>query len=171
MGAVAAGARVATGTLYRHFRSKTELCTELFRDASQREVNRVKQATQGPGSAAEKLARTTRLFASRAIRGRHLSYALIAEPLDPALEQERLDFRHAYAEVFCTLLEEGVASGEFAPLDPHIGATALVGLLAETLVGPVAPSSHTLNEQQQEQLINEISRFSLRAVGCKRIPE
>ncbi len=170
MSAVALRAGVATGTLYRHFHSKGELCTELFRDASRDEVEQVRRSTRGEGNAAERLAQTTRLFAHRAFRGRHLAYALIAEPLDPVLEQERLDFRRAYAEVFCSLLEEGVASGDFAPLDPRIASTALVGLLAESLVGPLAPSS-VLSQKDQQHLIDEICRFALRAAGCKRIPQ
>ena len=48
MNAVATDAGVATGTLYRHFQNKAELCTELFRSASQREVDEVGRITRGP---------------------------------------------------------------------------------------------------------------------------
>ncbi len=169
MAAVAVRAGVATGTIYRHFSSKEALCAELFCAASKAEVDRVRRSVEGPGNASQRLADTARLFARRAIRGRHLAYALIAEPLDPALEQQRLDFRRAYATVFRSLLEEGVANKEFAPLDPHIAATALVGLLAESLVGPLAPSSHALSGSGQQHLIEEISNFCLRAVACNRM--
>lgn len=170
MSAVAADAGVATGTLYRHFHNKAELCTELFRNASQREVDEVRRTSRGPEGATERLLNTVRNFSSRAIRGRHLAYALIAEPLDPALEQERLNFRQAYAELFRTLLADGVARGDFDPMDTRIAATAFVGLMAESLVGPLAPTSQSLNTHQQRHLTEEICRLCLRAAGSKRTP-
>ncbi len=168
MSVVAADACVATGSLYRHFHNKTALCTELFRNASQREVDEVRKFTQGSGNATGRLANTVRNFASRAIRGRHLAYALIAEPLDPALEQERLNFRRAYAELFQALLAEGVSSGEFVAMDTSIAAAAMVGMLAESLVGPLAPTAQSFNPLQQKHLTEEICRLCLRAAGSKR---
>ena len=168
MSMVAADACVATGSLYRHFHNKIALCTELFRNASQREVDEVRRTAQGPGNATGRLAGTVRNFARRAIRGRHLAYALIAEPLDPALEQERLNFRRAYAELFKALLEEGVSSGEFVAMDTGIAAAAMVGMLAESLVGPLAPTTQSLTPLQQKHLTEEICQLCLRAAGCKR---
>lgn len=166
MTAVAADADVATGTLYRYFQGKNALCTELFRGASQREVDEIAHIARGTGSAVQRLIDATRNFANRAIRGRHLAYALIAEPLDPALERERLEFRQAYAELFRALLEDGIAAGEFTGMDAQVAATALVGVLSESLVGPLSPASQTLNSSQQHDLTEEICRFCLRAVGA-----
>jgi AcrR family transcriptional regulator len=168
MGAVAADAGVATGTLYRHFRNKAELCTELFRTASGREVEVVRRIACGPGGAGERLERVARVFTGRAIRGRHLAWALIAEPLDPVLEQERLDFRRIYADLFRALLDEGMAGEEFAALDSRVAATALVGVMAETLVGPLAPASRPLDASEQRRLTDEICRFCLSAVESNR---
>ena len=39
-------------------------------------------------------------FARRALRGPRLACALLAEPVDPAIEAERLAFRRAYRDVF-----------------------------------------------------------------------
>ena len=165
---IAAAADVATGTLYRHFDNKADLCTELFRSASRREVDEVRRVTERPGSATGRLADTARNFARRAIRGRHLAYALIAEPLDPALEEERLLFRRAYADLFKALLDDGIAAGEFEAMDTGIAATALVGTMAETLVGPLAPANEPMDPTQQQHLADELSRFCLRAVGQQR---
>src|SRR5881227_1711411 len=103
--AVAAGAGVATGTVYRHFPSKADLFAEVFRRASQREVDATREAAQEAGGpATRRLAAAVETFARRALRGRRLAWALLAEPVDPAVEEERLVFRRAYAEVFASSL-------------------------------------------------------------------
>src|SRR4051794_27855205 len=109
--AVAESAGVATGTVYRHFPSKAELFAELFRVASQHEVDAVAEAMAGPGSAVDRVALGVETFARRALRGKRLAWALLAEPVDPAVEAERLVFRHAYAQVFSSALREGVFDG------------------------------------------------------------
>ena len=96
--------------MYRHFPSKAELFAEVFRVASQHEVDAVALAD----GRARHLSPTASLlgvetFARRALRGRRLAWALLAEPVDPAVEAERLVFRRAYAPVFSSSLKEGVA--------------------------------------------------------------
>src|SRR3982750_1736225 len=97
---VAARAGVATGTVYRHFASKSELFAEVFRRASQREVDVFAEATVDDGrSARERIAAATEAFARRALAAPTRAYALIAEPVDPAVEAERLGFCRGYRDV------------------------------------------------------------------------
>src|SRR5437868_10453140 len=91
--AVAQRAGVATGSVYRHFPSKADLFAEVFRRASQREVDAVRAAAVGAGDSVERLAVTIETFARRALRGRRLAWALLAAPVDPAVEVERRRLR------------------------------------------------------------------------------
>jgi AcrR family transcriptional regulator len=92
--AVAADAKVAVGTVYRHFPSKGELFAEVFRRASQRELDVVVDVSRPDGrTASERVAAAVEAFCRRAMAGPVLAYALIAEPVDPAVESERLRFR------------------------------------------------------------------------------
>ena len=73
---VASRAGIATGTVYRHFDSKSELFAEAFRRASQREVDVFAEATADDGrSATERIAAATEAFsrakASRSDTNRH----------------------------------------------------------------------------------------------------
>lgn len=136
--AVAAGAGVAVGTVYRHFPSKADLFAEVFRTAAQRELDVVAAATAADGrSAAERVAAGAEAFCRRALAAPVLAYGQIAEPVDPAVESERLRLRHGYRDVFCLVLEDGVRSGELSPHDTATVAAALVGALGEALVGPL----------------------------------
>jgi AcrR family transcriptional regulator len=157
--AVAERAGVATGTVYRHFPSKAELLTEVFRVASQREVDAVAQTAGDAAAAPERLAAAVATFARRALRGRRLAWALLAEPVDPAVEAERLQFRRAYAQVFERAIADGVAAGDLPPQDPAFTATALVGAIGEALVGPLSPGAHP----EPDALVADLITFCLRS--------
>jgi AcrR family transcriptional regulator len=137
MNAVARRAGVATGSVYRHFPSKTDLVEEVFRRASQREVDTLVEvgANLPP---AERIAAWVETFARRALAEPRRAYALLAEPVDPAVEADRLVFRRAYADLFAGALRAGVESGDLAPCDVDLVAAAIVGALGEALLGPLA---------------------------------
>src|SRR5215213_9776939 len=137
--AVADRAGVATGTVYRHFPSKSDLFAEVFRRASQREIDVFEDAVEDDGrSATERVAAATEAFARRALSAPTRAYALIAEPVDPAVEAERLVFRRGYRDVLVDVLSQGEERGEFEAHDKETTAAALVGAIGETLVGPLA---------------------------------
>ena len=159
---IAARAGVGVGTVYRHFPSKAELFAEVFRRASQREVDATRAAgeTAGP-RATDRLAAAVEAFARRALKGRRLAWALLAEPVDPAVEAERLVFRRAYAAVFEEILGDGVARGELPPQNVALAAAALVGALGEALVGPLSPVA---GDVDPDALVADLVAFSLRSV-------
>jgi AcrR family transcriptional regulator len=135
--AVARRAGVATGTVYRHFPSKGDLFAEVFRRASQREVDVLRSMTDRSEPVTHRLAAWVEAFVRRALAEPVRAYALIAEPVDPAVEAERLTFRRVYADLFERALQDGMHAGELPPLDAELAATAIVGALAEALVGPL----------------------------------
>jgi AcrR family transcriptional regulator len=158
---VAADAGVAVGTVYRHFPSKGHLFAEVFRRASQRELDVVVEVSRPDGRpAAERLGAAVEAFSRRALAGPVLAYALIAEPVDPAVEAERLRLRVGYRDAFAAVLADGVEAGELRPHDRRTVAAALVGALAESLVGPLS----TANGGSREALIATLVQFSQEAL-------
>ena len=158
---VASGAQVAVGTVYRHFSSKGELFAEVFRQASQRELDVVVDVSRADGrSAPDRVGAAVEAFSRRALAGPVLAYALIAEPVDPAVEAERLRLRTGYRDAFATLLEDGVRDGELRPHDSRTVAAALVGALAESLVGPL----HAARAGSNEALIATLVQFCQEAL-------
>jgi AcrR family transcriptional regulator len=154
--AVAARAGVAVGTVYRHFPSKGDLFAEAFRRASQRELDVVLEVSEADGrSAGERVGAAVEAFARRALAGPVLAYALLAEPVDPAVETERLRFRIGYRDAFARVLDDGVADGELRPHDTRTVAAALVGGLGEALVGPLSAA----NGGPKEALIATLVQF------------
>ncbi|MFF0431349.1 TetR/AcrR family transcriptional regulator [Streptomyces sp. NPDC004327] len=165
MAAVAARAGIATGSVYRHFPSKAELSVELFRTVVGREVAAVSEAAALPShrTAADRVVAVIETFATRALKAPRLAYALLAEPVDPAVDAERLVFRRAFRDVFAERIAAGVRDGELPPQDASLTAAALVGAGAEALTGPLsgtwtagAPSPGT---------VPALVTFTLRALG------
>lgn len=175
MQALAEDVGIATGSLYRHFRSKGELAAEVFADASQREVDALAATLRAPGSAPQRLRAGLEQFAARAWHSRRLAFALIAEPVDPEVDEQRLLYREAYAELFTDLLEEGVRRGEFRLEQVGLVAACLVGAIAEALVGPLSPPARAARAAGHPTLeLADVSAslvtFCLRAVGAEELP-
>jgi AcrR family transcriptional regulator len=157
--AVALRAGVATGTVYRHFPSKSHLFAEVFRRAAAHEVE-VFHAAAGSaaGGASERIAAAVEAFARRALAAPTRAYALIAEPVDPAVEAERLVFRRGYRDVLAEVLGDGVAAGELEPHDTQTTAAALVGAIGEALVGPLSPAANH-GPLRHDSLVDAVVRF------------
>ena len=139
---VARRSAIATGTVYRYFPSKSELCVAVFEAATQREIDAVTAASAQPEGPVQQLHAALECFIQRAMQNPNLAYALIAEPVDPELEQTRLNYRAQWAEVFSRLLLKGIQQGVFIPQPENLCATALVGAMAETVIIPLQQARH-----------------------------
>ncbi|WP_068274934.1 TetR/AcrR family transcriptional regulator [Aldersonia kunmingensis] len=157
--AVATEAGVATGTVYKHFASKADLAAAVFRRAVGHEVDAVVRASSRAGSTVERLTAGVETFAMRALKNPRLAYALLAEPVDPAVDEQRLAYRRTFASAFETVIRDGVADGSIPPQNAALSASALVGAVGEVLIGPLA------DNPVPEAVIPELIAFSVRALG------
>lgn len=163
---------IATGSLYRHFAGKGSLAATVFAVASQREVDALKSVIAAPGDPSQRLRQGVERFAARAWSSRQLAFALIAEPVEPEVDEQRLRFREAYAGLFAQLLQEGLEQGAFCAQPVNLVSACLVGAIAEALVGPLSPQARAAREAgyptpSLEEVSQALVTFCLRAVGAK----
>src|SRR5215468_1031625 len=144
---VAALAEVAVGTVYRYFPTKADLFAEIVRTVSQREVDVLRQIADSGGPASERLAS-----------------AVLAEPVDPEVDDVRLEYRRIHYGTFERIIREGIAAGEFPSQDVAASAACLVGAFMEGLVSPLAMESAG-DDRENASLIDAIVRFAMRAVS------
>ena len=93
------------------------------------------------------------------------AWALIAEPVDPKVEEERLAYRRAYANLFEQAIREGIAEGTIPEQNTRLAATCLVGAISEALVGPLSPTQTSGlpdNDNNDNELVDTIVCFCLR---------
>ena len=83
---VAERAGIAAGTVYRYFPSKTELVGALIAAIAETEIGALRRAAEAAPGPVSALAASIATFAARALRNRKLSWAVIAEPVDAAIE-------------------------------------------------------------------------------------
>jgi AcrR family transcriptional regulator len=165
--AIAERAGVASGTLYRHFASKEELFVELFRAVCDREVQAMREVAEAmPADAphVDRLETVLATFAARALRRPRLAWALIAEPVDPLVDAERIAYRARYSALTAETLRAGIEAGELPDQNVELTAAALVGGCGEALVGPLSPLSGAA--PSTEEILPALRTFVRRAVGA-----
>jgi AcrR family transcriptional regulator len=168
--AIADRAGVAAGTLYRHFPSKGELFAELFRTVCSGEVDAMRTADPGAGvPAVDRAEEVIATFAGRALAAPRLAWALIAEPVDPLVDAERLAYRRAYRELLAELVQAGIEDGELPAQDPDLIAAAIVGGVGEALVGPTSPvGGRGRAGIRNQEILRTLRIFVRRALGAAR---
>jgi AcrR family transcriptional regulator len=160
---VAERADIAAGTVYRYFPSKTDLVAALVASVSEREIGAMRRAADAAPGPLSALAAALTTFAARALAQRKLAFALIAEPVDPDTDKARLSYRSALAAEIGRRLTVAMNGGHLPDQDVRIAAPALLGALAEGLVGPLA--ADTGDDVQMRDAVQTLTLFALRAVG------
>jgi AcrR family transcriptional regulator len=156
---VAARAGIAAGTVYRYFPSKTELVSALVTGVAEREVAAVRLAASAAPGPLSALAAAIVSFAARAVRQRRLASALLVEPIETREETAGLPYRRALSAELEPRIRAAIAGGHLPEQDTGRAAAAVVGLLIEALLGPLAA------EPARREDVQTVALLALRALG------
>jgi AcrR family transcriptional regulator len=159
---VAQRAGIAAGTVYRYFPAKTDLVAALIEAVSAREIAAFRKAADGAPGPLSALAAGLVGFAARALAHRRLAWAVSAEPVEAAVDGFRLAARRALAAEIEMRIRAAIAGGHLPEQDAGAGATVLVGLVIEGLIGPLAPPG---DAGRARESVQTVTLLALRALG------
>jgi AcrR family transcriptional regulator len=161
---VAERADIAAGTVYRYFPSKTDLIAELVAAVAGRELDAMTAAAKAAPGPLSALAAAIATFAARALNERRLTWAVMAEPVDAAVDAMRLDFRQSLAAEFEARIRTAIAGSHLPDQDARVAAPAIVGAMMEGLLGPLAPA-HDGDAAGSREAVQTVTLLALRALG------
>jgi len=158
---IAAVAGIAAGTVYRYFPAKTDLVAALLAELAERETGALRRAADAAPGPLSALAAAITIFAARALRHRRLIFAAVAEAIDADLDRARRAFRQSLANEFAVRIAAATSEGRLPEQDAGLAAAALIGLLVEGLIGPLAPDI----SGREREVVQSLTLTALRALG------
>ena len=134
---VAARAEVGKPTLYRYFPSKEELFLEVFKSGLDRldsEVAAILKDREQPVRSLERLLEAL----LNALGGQVAALRMLTDDQSAVMRRWRNEFRRRrrpFVEAARTILEQGIASGEFRAVDLEAVPSMLIGIVRGGLIG------------------------------------
>jgi AcrR family transcriptional regulator len=160
---VADRAGIAAGTVYRYFPAKTDLVAELATVVADQETAAMRRAAEAAPGALSALPAAITTFATRALRARRLTWAMLTEPVEAEIDAVRLIYRQSIARELETRIRAAINDGHLPAQDAALSAAALVGALVEGLIGPLA---HSAEDPAKARLaVQTLTLLALRSLG------
>jgi AcrR family transcriptional regulator len=160
---VADRAGIAAGTVYRYFPAKTDLVAELATAVADQETAAMRRAAEAAPGALSALPAAITTFATRALRARRLTWAMLTEPVEAEIDAVRLIYRQSIARELETRIRAAINDGHLPAQDAALSAAALVGALVEGLIGPLA---HSAEDPAKARLaVQTLTLLALRSLG------
>ena len=131
LGDVADALGMSRPGLYYHFPSKEKLLEALLEDVTFSRERRLAQMVNDPeGDPEERLRNLVRVTTHWLLQN-HVLFRILdrAEPdLRPDLKASHDASKRAVLEQFTDVIRDGIASGRFRPVDPHVTALTISGM-------------------------------------------
>jgi AcrR family transcriptional regulator len=129
---IAGALGVSPALVFYHFDTKDRLLAEAFAYAAERDLVRLTEVVEGPGTATERLRAVLRLYSP--VGSTPPGWTLWVDAWAAALRSpelrkvsKRLDLR--WKEAVADIIADGVATGEFSCPDPHAAAWRITALI------------------------------------------
>ena len=128
---IAAAAEVGKSTLYDYFPSKDEILIAYVVDEVERMTVQVQAIISQDIRVTEKFRRIWHTHLENMLANKYMYIKISFEAQRLSLEsQQRIQMhRHAYQDMLCELVEEGIRQGEFRPVNPLLAIRAMFSLL------------------------------------------
>lgn len=163
MDRVAAAAGVAKGSLYNYFRSKDELLTFVHEKTLQPLFDSNEKIARSALSATEKLEAMTRSWRHHVQEHRAIFQILIRNSsCDGVLKEARAKGEAASIGVIAEVIQAGIETGEFRPLNATYAAEMLLAAARGALEAEFMEES----QREDEEIINTLIAVFLHGLSA-----
>ncbi len=126
---IAAEAGLSVGILYWYFKDKDDLIYQLLVNLTEQDRAAYPSWLQAPGSVRQKLERIFTSELDRTLAIAPLFYAFYARALtEPDMRAHFQTYYGQYLDMFTALVEQGIAQGEFRPMDTVAAGYTILAL-------------------------------------------
>jgi AcrR family transcriptional regulator len=128
---LATSVNLRKASLYHHISSKQELLADILDKALDVLIERVEEVVQTDLPPEEKFHNALVVYLEALAEHPNLSSVLLLEhnSLDPAYRRQHIPRRDHFENLWRTIIEEGVATGDFECADPNLASKALLGMM------------------------------------------
>lgn len=128
---IAEATGMGKSTLYDYFKTKDDILVSYFENEINAITARVEEIDKCDAPAVEKLRRTMTAHLDYLLANKTLYLKLTVEAQRLGIHsQKRIQIsRHAYQDLVCKMIEDGIKEGSFRPVDPMLAMRILLGAL------------------------------------------
>lgn len=129
---IATKAGIAEGTIYRHFKSKNDIASELFVHYMNLFRNRLLEAEQASDEPRESIREMIKVFFEFA-KDEPKAYDYIMAGHYSELPKMTTNFSKP-KDVFVHAVKNGIGKGDFARMDENLGAALVIGMITRSIL-------------------------------------
>ena len=129
---IAKKAGVAEGTIYRHFKSKNDIASELFLNYMDMFKDRLSEAEKKFNEPRESIKKMIRVFFEFA-KNEPKAYNYIMAGHYSELPKMTSNFLKP-KDVFFNAIKKGIAKGDFKNMDANLGAALVIGMIIRAIL-------------------------------------
>jgi AcrR family transcriptional regulator len=160
---IAKRAGVAEGTIYRHFKSKNDIASELFLHYMSMFRDRLSEAEKAFDEPRESIKKMIHVFFEFA-KNEPMAYDYIMAGHYSELPKMTTNVSKP-KDVFVDAIRRGIAKGDFTEMDENLGAALVIGMITRSILffknGFIA--------KDYETLVSEVTKAALKILSKERI--
>jgi AcrR family transcriptional regulator len=160
---IATKAGIAEGTIYRHFKSKIDIASELFVHFMTLFRNRLSEAEQAFDEPRESIKEMIKVFFEFA-KNEPKAYDYIMAGHYSELPKMTTNFSKP-KDVFVHAIKNGMGRGDFAKMDENLGAALVIGMITRSILF----FNNGFIAKDYESIVSEVTKASLKVLSVEQL--
>ena len=160
---IARKAGIAEGTIYRHFKSKNDIASELFLNYMTVFRDRLSEAEMKSNEPRESIKEMINAFFHFA-KSEPKAYNYIMAGHYSELPKMTTNFSKP-KDVFVNAIKNGIAKGDFTKIDENLGAALVIGMITRSILF----FNNGFIAKDYESIVSEVTKAALNVLSIEQL--